>query len=125
MSPNPHRRRVIPFARGVLGLTATELGGCGKGSVISALPPGRGEWASETLTAPGPRRMCLAGLGLGAGELGGDALGLLQDRVEVLCLDELVGLQMLKGPGAAHRQAGGGRRPGIGKAHGEDTVVLR
>jgi hypothetical protein len=47
-----------------VGLTATELGGCGKGSVISALIPGRGEWASETLTAPGPRRMRLAGLGL-------------------------------------------------------------
>ena len=43
-------------------------------------------------------------LGLGTGELGGDALGLLQDRVEVLCLDQFVGLQMLEGPGAAERR---------------------
>src|SRR5215211_921112 len=40
-------------------------------------------------------------LGLGAWELGGDALGLLQNRVDVLCLDEFVGLQVLEGPGAA------------------------
>jgi hypothetical protein len=39
----------------------------------------------------------------------GYALGLLQKRVEVLGLDEFVGLQMLEGPGAAHRQAGRGR----------------
>jgi hypothetical protein len=32
-------------------------------------------------------------LGLGAWELGGDALGLLQNWVEILCLDEFVGLQ--------------------------------
>jgi hypothetical protein len=35
---------------------------------------------------------------LGAGELGGDALGLLQNRVDVFCLDEFVGLQVLEGP---------------------------
>ena len=37
-------------------------------------------------------------MGLGAWKLGGDAFGLLQDRVEVLCLDQFVGFQMLKGP---------------------------
>src|SRR5919204_5945030 len=64
------------------------------------------------------------GFGLGTGELGGDALGLLQKRVDVLCLDELVGLQMLKGPGAAHRQTGRGRCPGIGEIHDDEPVVL-
>src|SRR5215212_42241 len=63
-------------------------------------------------------------LGLGAWELGGDALGLLQNRVEVLCLDQFVGLQVLEDPGAAHRQAGRGRRPGIGEIHDDEPVVL-
>jgi hypothetical protein len=40
---------------------------------------------------------------LAAWELGGDVLGLLQDRVEVFRLDEFVGLQMLEGPKAALR----------------------
>src|SRR4029453_19303659 len=60
------------------------------------------------------------GVLLGAWELGGDALGLLQNRVEVLCLDEFVGLQVLEGPGAAHRQAGRGRRPGIGEVNDDE-----
>src|SRR5688500_9686990 len=61
------------------------------------------------LWPPGAGSCAEPGLGLGAWELGGDALGLLQDRVEVLCLDEFVGLQVLEGPGAAHGQAGRGR----------------
>jgi len=73
---------------------------------------------SATDERPGRLRelgqLCGAAGLLDAGELGGDALGLLQKRVEVFCLDEFVGLQMLKGPGAAHRQAGRGRRPGRG-----------
>jgi hypothetical protein len=39
--------------------------------------------------------LCGARFGLGTRELGGDAL---QNRVEVLCLDQFVGLQMLEGP---------------------------
>jgi hypothetical protein len=38
--------------------------------------------------------------------------------------DEFVGLQVLEGPGAAHRQAGRGRRPGIGEVHDDEPVVL-
>jgi hypothetical protein len=45
-----------------------------------------------------PVSPCAAGEPLGAGELGGDALGLLQNRVDVFCLDEFVGLQVLEGP---------------------------
>src|SRR5215216_5829242 len=90
-----------------------------------ALPtsPGRSPPDLPTLAArSGTERR--ARLDLGAWELGGDVLGLLQDRVEVLCLDEFVGLQMLEGPDAAHRQAGRGRRPGIGEVHDDEPVVL-
>src|SRR6266498_371485 len=60
----------------------------------------------------------------GVGELRGDALSLLQNRVEVLCLNELVGLQVLERPGAAHGQAGRSGRPGIGEVHDDEPVVL-
>jgi hypothetical protein len=65
-----------------------------------------------------------AGFGLEIGELGGDALGLLQDRVEVFCLDEFMGLEMLEGAGAAHGQADRGRGPGIGQIYDDEPVVL-
>ena len=54
------------------------------------------------------------------GKLLGDDLGLLQNRVEVFCLDELVGLPMLKGFDAAHRQAGRSSCPGIGEVHNDE-----
>src|SRR5829696_8040942 len=87
-------------------------------------------WATvpdRARTAPPPSRsdrQAPVGLGLGAWELGGDALGLLQDRVEVFCLDEFVGLQVLEGPGAAYGQAGRGRCPGIGEVDDDEPVVL-
>src|SRR5215218_4887594 len=107
-----------------LGMTASSSGrsatavlpGIGAGSARTAPPPSHSDSDSD--------RQAPAGLGLGTGELGGDALGLLQNRVEVFCLDEFVGLQVLKGPGAAHRQAGRSRRPGIGEIHDDEPVVL-
>src|SRR6266704_4021966 len=71
-----------------------------------------------------PTSTYAAGDPLDTGELGGDALGVLQNRVDVLCLDEFVGLQVLEGPGAAHRQAGRGGRPGIGEFYDGEAVVL-
>src|SRR5215211_708675 len=103
-----------------LGMTASS-----SGRLATAVLPGIGDGSAPTAPPPSRSdRQAPAGLGLGAGELGGDALGLLQKRVEVLCLDQFVGLQVLEGPGAAHRQAGRGRRPGIGEIHDDEPVVL-
>ena len=60
-------------------------------------------------------------LGLGAWELGGDALGLPQNRVEVLCLHEFVGFQVLLhslglGCWVCSGPAGTSRVDGLGRA---------
>src|SRR5437773_5848285 len=76
---------------GGLALASTTALACGSRSTGLAMTASSGRRCRIERGRPAHLRAAKdkyrQGLGLGTWELGGDALGLLQNRVEVLCLD--------------------------------------